>query len=806
MDTKRCVYCHKLQRADSQTCSRCGHAFVQKKPRSASRSRISRGLTSPSIPQASPHRVGHYSGLHPEDLPYQSSKIMVQRPPAPEAERRHTTQREPEHILLPGVDTPPLLDAPDEVTLPVRIAPDMQLPAYIAALPRKTLLSRRSMSVIIAISCIIFLLASSLLALTLMRRPPLVATVTLSASPNVLRANDTFMLTGSGFGSDTLVTFTYDAMQPLLSGDGSPLQAHADTKGAFSIQIHVPGNWKAGEHTIHATDKAQTLSVSTTITVLAPSIAPPHLQLSATTVDFAPAAPGVASSKPITLINAGGGTIVWQASSDREWLSISPGNGSFSGRANALLNVNRGSLAPGTYTGRIIFTQNDGAPAQILTVTMAVKPGPAVLNISTTSLTYSASTLQNPPALTVTLQNSGGQPLNWTSAVMTGDGAPWLSITPASGLLKPNTSAVITVMAQSQQLAPGSYQGTVSFMGGANAQVNVALTVVAPGNLVVAPQFLAFSAIAGQRASKTLTLQDNGGLPVNWMVSTATSDRGKWLSASADSGSLNAGAQVAENVTANSAGLRPGSYQGTLSFTWNGLTTPITIPVSLTVTVPPAAAISVQPTQLSFTTLKGSDPAQQSVTLTNTGNATLNWVATPASNGTSLLSVSPAQGSLPPGQSATLSVSPSLASSGAGTLTTTITIADTDAGSTVAKQTIAVTMTVEDQADITVSPSNLTFTNSSVLTNTSQPLTVGNDGSADLHWTVAQPADATASWLTVDTTSGTIAPGASTVLGLNCVSGSLAPGTYTAELVISDSDPGTPVAPQTVHITLVVGT
>src|SRR5579885_1387152 len=71
METKRCAYCHKLQRADAHICSGCGHMFVRKQSRT-----FSKDLSYPSLPPASPHRAGHYSGLHPEDQPYQSSKIV----------------------------------------------------------------------------------------------------------------------------------------------------------------------------------------------------------------------------------------------------------------------------------------------------------------------------------------------------------------------------------------------------------------------------------------------------------------------------------------------------------------------------------------------------------------------------------------------------------------------------------------------------------------------------------------------------------------------------------------------------------
>jgi len=102
MEIKRCQRCHKLLRADAQTCGRCGgYDFL---PVSQTKTRLPGALlpgetasapshaTYPSSPtgsplsplpptQLSPHRAGHYSGLHPEDEPYQSSFLPVQRAP-----------------------------------------------------------------------------------------------------------------------------------------------------------------------------------------------------------------------------------------------------------------------------------------------------------------------------------------------------------------------------------------------------------------------------------------------------------------------------------------------------------------------------------------------------------------------------------------------------------------------------------------------------------------------------------------------------------------------------------------------------
>src|SRR3989441_3832053 len=125
MDTKRCSYCHKLARAEAETCSRCGHPYVKitngvtkvntvpmKSSNPASRgnrrnetvhlsmSDGNTGIQRRSIPPASPHRAGHYSGLHPEDQPYQSSFMPILRP---SAITRRLVEQESDEALQPIV-------------------------------------------------------------------------------------------------------------------------------------------------------------------------------------------------------------------------------------------------------------------------------------------------------------------------------------------------------------------------------------------------------------------------------------------------------------------------------------------------------------------------------------------------------------------------------------------------------------------------------------------------------------------------------------------------------------------------------
>src|SRR3984893_6986609 len=166
MDTKRCTNCHKLLRAETEVCSRCGYTFTEKKQLTPVRTMVKR-----SIPPASPHRAGHYSGLHPEDQPYQSTMIAVQRPPERQSNLRGAVQPERERVALPRVDSIVEPEPDQQATVPL-------LPPRFSFPPRSSLLKKswprgRFVPVMLIISFLIFLVASSLLAFIFISKKPL---------------------------------------------------------------------------------------------------------------------------------------------------------------------------------------------------------------------------------------------------------------------------------------------------------------------------------------------------------------------------------------------------------------------------------------------------------------------------------------------------------------------------------------------------------------------------------------------------------------------------------------------------------
>lgn len=760
METKRCPRCHKLLRADAQMCGTCGHNFAQVtyvKRKARTRPHPTIAMSEPSHPPASPHGAGHYSGLHPEDQPYLSSFLVSVRPDPevprplllPEAdESTLAAQEENAPMTPPGlpaanpqrqvrrtvklVASPPPLSLPQPQrgsstsssspavrrqgqpqSLPV---PHQRPEAYRPAARRKSQVQRHIVPVLLIAACILFLLATSLLAFLLLNGKPAATT----------------------------------------------------------------------RHTV---------------------LTAPRLQVSATSIDLGKLGPGGVTHKSIVLTNTGEQSIAWQANSDSSWLSVTQASGTLTGNTtiSLIVGVNRGTLAPGPYTGHIAFErQGTLTSLAALTVTMQVSASPVNLVLSQASLSYYGSTAQNPAGQTITIQNKGVRSLDWSAVATTVKNGSWLAVSPSQGNLKANASQNVNVSVQSRGLAPGTYQGMISFKGGANPQVTVTLTVAAPGNLSVSPSSLALSAVAGQQAmNQQLVVQNSGGQPLNWTAIATTATGGNWLSVTPSQGYLVAHVAANIAVNANAAALSAGIYQGTLNFSYGGGPS-MQVAISLTVSPLPVPGLSIQPATLNFSAIKGTNPQPQSFLITDSGTAPLDWAISEDTNAAKYLPLASTHATLSPGKSTTISVQPNLSQAGAGTIAAVLTVYDSDKGSQVTSQQVAITITILDQAQISVSVNSMGFDQSSQITRSTELLVVTNSGSAVLNWSLAQSGQSQAPWLSVDNDLGALGPSEAALVNVTCDSSQLSPGTYTATLEVSDTDSGTAVQPQYITVTLTV--
>jgi hypothetical protein len=229
-------------------------------------------------------------------------------------------------------------------------------------------------------------------------------------------------------------------------------------------------------------------------------------------------------------------------------------------------------------------------------------------------------------------------------------------------------------------------QGTTSEIGRASVTVQEGSPPPPPPPLPpaigVSPTSVSFTATQGgaNPSTQTLNISNTGDGTLSW---TAVGNA-SWLT---DSPALGTG-NGAVTLTVNTGALAAGKYNATVTVNATGAT-PLAVPVTLTVaTASVSPAIGVSPTSLSFTATKGgADPATQTLSISNTGDGTLNWTAVDNASWLTLLTL---LGQASGTGNAVVTVSVSTGSLGVGTYTGSITINAAGATSVIVPVTINV--------------------------------------------------------------------------------------------------------------------
>jgi Viral BACON domain len=232
-------------------------------------------------------------------------------------------------------------------------------------------------------------------------------------------------------------------------------------------------------------------------------------------------------------------------------------------------------------------------------------------------------------------------------------------------------------------------QGTTSEIGRASVTVQEGSPPppppVEPPAIGVSPTNLSFTATQGSAnpATQTLSISNTGDGTLSWTAADNTS----WLTISPASGTGNG----AVMLTVTTGALAAGSYNATVTLNATGAHA-VTVPVTFTVataSMPPA--IGVSPTSLSFTARRGSsDPATQTLSISNTGSGTLNWTAVDNAPWLTLLTL---LGQASGTGNAVVPVSVSIGNLAVGTYTGSITVSATGGTSV----TVPVTLNIKRQ-------------------------------------------------------------------------------------------------------------
>ena len=476
-------------------------------------------------------------------------------------------------------------------------------------------------------------------------------------------------------------------------------------------------------------------------------------------------------------------------------------------------------------TGLLVIGATQSQPAH-LEVTSSLSPSTPLTTLDLGSSIQGSNTTQ-----AIYLKNtSQSGSITWSAS----SNQSWLLISPSSGMF--NQSQTIEVAVQRGNLPPGGYAGVIKFYSnvGPVQSVNVTMTVTsAPSDTSVAalsPAALSFVTTDGSFAPcQVLTISNPGSRPLNWSLTTTSSTTestqiaiaralgtsGSWLTTSLSNGSIPVSSYQLVSVCAQSAGLLPGAYLGSLQITAPGAAdNPQTVSVSLT--VQPHCGLTTSASFLNFTAVQGKTSAGwQGLGLNETAScagAPVNWtsqVSTPA-----WLSVTLASGQLKGATSEFLAVNVNATGLAPQKQPYTGFLVFSTQNST---QTVLVQLIVQQPPSASepvmgVSPLNLNFSSTEGQPGTNgqvQVVTVTNNGGGTLYWK-ATPTPFSNVWLSVSPTGGNVPEGQTGAATIMVDTSHLTPGTYAGQVTlngynsISEVNPPASGSPQVIQVNLVV--
>lgn len=420
------------------------------------------------------------------------------------------------------------------------------------------------------------------------------------------------------------VTPVIGAMPALLQVTTDP---SALSKGSYqgSITISVPG----------ANPPVRIVRVS----LQANESASPKLAVNSTAVNFALSTGGVAVARPVAVTNAGGGSLIYNASvvGSAPWLQVSAGPAATpNGPGFLTITANPAGLDAGTYTGRVDVTSPSTSSGQAsIAVTLAVTRTPVKLQLSSQGLSFNVVGGGGIPlAKTIYVYNGAQGSLDWAAATsVTSPAGNWLSLSARTGTVSSGSSGLsqvlspVTMSVDATGLTAATYYGSVDFTTPNDLRqlqsVTVVLNVLAAGSelpVEISPNALVFSGSPGTNpGAQEVKIAVPGSANMTYTSSHITSDGQNWLAHTPASGSLAPNQPGRILVQPDYTGLQSGQiYTGKIVVLIGGTAREVNILASAAGGTDTLAGkvdrqASCNPSPLTITWLKPSQPASASI-------------------------------------------------------------------------------------------------------------------------------------------------------------------------------------------------
>jgi hypothetical protein len=576
---------------------------------------------------------------------------------------------------------------------------------------------------------------------------------TLGANPGSFNFNNvvvgsnssqTITLTNSGNASITINSVTAGGAGFSASGITAGQMIAAGGTATFSAGFAptAPGA-VSGSITIGSTATNSTLVVS-----LSGTGTQAALSANPSSINFGSILDGDTSTVNVTLTNSGTAN-----------LSISAANASGTGFTMSTLSPQ--TLTPGgTATFTVTFAPTSpGNATGTVSVTSTAPGSPLIIGLSGSGATTQAQLAISPSTVpfgnvnvgsnssqTVTLTNTGNATLNITAATITGSGYT-MTLVPTSIAAGGNTTFNVTFTPTTGGSAPGSISITSN---APNSPATISLTGTGlQAQVAATPSSVAFGTIIeGVTNSQTITLKNNGNATLSISAINVTGT-GFGQTGLTTSTTIAAGASANFNATFDPSSTS--TVNGTITLTTNG--TPASLVINLSGTGQAGQpTLGISPTTVPFGNVNVGSNSSQTVTLSNSGTATLNITAATITGSGYTMTLVPT--SIAAGSNTTFNVTftPTTGGSAPGSISITSNAPGSPA-------TINLTGTGL-QAQIAATPSSVAFGTVTEGNTDSQQITLKNNGNATLTFSAIN-GSGTGFGQTGLTTSTTIAAGAS---------------------------------------------
>ena len=534
-------------------------------------------------------------------------------------------------------------------------------------------------------------------------------------------ATQNITLTNSGNAALTISAATASGTGFSVSGLTLPVSVNPGSTATLTAKF-APTSAGSASGSISFTDNAagspQVLTLAGTGVATTST-----LGANPSSVAFGSVVVGTNSSQTITLTNSGNASVtISQASVSGTGFSMSGMSSPMTltaGQSTSLSAVFNPAAA-GSASGTITVSSNASDPT--LTIALSGTGTQGQLSASPASVNFGSVVTGASASVPVTVTNSGTASVTISAASASGTGFGMSGLT-VPQTLGPNASASFT--AKFAPTSAGNASGSVSITSNApGSPLTIALSgsaTAAQPQLTISPTSVSFGNVnVGSSATQNITLTNSGNAALTISAATAS---GTGFSASGLTFPVSVNPGSSATLTAKLAPMSAGSASGSISITSDAPGSPATIPLSGTGI---QGQLSASPMSISFGNVLVGSSGSQNITLTNSGTAAVTVSAASAfGTGFSISGIATPL-TINAGQNTTFAAT--FAPTSAGAASGSVSITSNAPGSP-----LTITMSgTGTQAQLSATPSSVSFGNVVTGNTNSQTITLKNSGSASV--------------------------------------------------------------------------